>query len=470
MKVGDADAATRMIDEFLWSLRAAGFTIGTSQAIHAMRAASIVGLADRSRVQLALRALVVQRRRDLERFDTLFARYFGATARRTTLYERLVQRGFSEEHVAAVSALLDDVAKRDNAVQSVRPLFERGCALQQLLCLASNRRVMELAGNHLAHGFVAHRVLEQMGAVRARDELALMRTALRDAFGDDVSDAIALALRDELDAAAGDVRAGVSEMFALEHREVPDDEKSTETTEFAALTDAELDEARRAVREFARTLKGGARAREKRVRRGRIDPHKTLKRALMTGGVPFERISRARKRSKPALVLLCDVSDSVRAAARFMLEFVYAAQELFSRTRSFVFVSELAETTELFDTEPVSVALGRAYSGELIAVNSNSNYGRVFRDFEQRFAADLTRDMTVVVLGDGRTNYQAAGAELLGRIGQKVRSVIWLCPERPDRWGVGDSAMFEYARYCSQVLSVATVSELEVAARALVRR
>ncbi len=56
-------------------------------------------------------------------------------------------------------------------------------------------------------------------------------------------------------------------------------------------------------------------------------------------------------------MILCDVSDSVRVAARFMLEFVCAAQELFDRTRSFVFVSELAETTELFEALPAGSAL-----------------------------------------------------------------------------------------------------------------
>ena len=45
--------------------------------------------------------------------------------------------------------------------------------------------------------------------------------------------------------------------------------------------------------------------------------------------------------------------------ARFMLEFVYAAHELFERTRSFVFVSELGETTDLFGRSNVSVALGQ---------------------------------------------------------------------------------------------------------------
>ena len=137
---------------------------------------------------------------------------------------------------------------------------------------------------------------------------------------------------------------------------------------------------------------------------------------MRTGGVPFAPAHRARRRDKPRLVLLCDVSDSVRAAARFMLEFVHAAHELFDRTRSFVFVSELGETTDLFLREPASVALGHAYGGSIVSVHANSNYGRVLREFEERYLRDLDRRTTVAILGDGRTNYHDDAAEVLDRI------------------------------------------------------
>ncbi|MFX4435596.1 VWA domain-containing protein, partial [Acinetobacter baumannii] len=80
-------------------------------------------------------------------------------------------------------------------------------------------------------------------------------------------------------------------------------------------------------------------------------------------------------RDRPRLVLLCDISDSVRAVAAFLLEFVYSAQELFDDARTFVFVSEIGETTRLFNDLPVAAALGEAYSGRIVSVADNSNYG-----------------------------------------------------------------------------------------------
>jgi uncharacterized protein with von Willebrand factor type A (vWA) domain len=48
-------------------------------------------------------------------------------------------------------------------------------------------------------------------------------------------------------------------------------------------------------------------------------------------------------------VILCDVSDSVRNVSRFMLQFVYSLQDLYSKVRSYIFVAEIGEVTRLFE-------------------------------------------------------------------------------------------------------------------------
>lgn len=236
---------------------------------------------------------------------------------------------------------------------------------------------------------------------------------------------------------------------------------------FVSLDEAETEEVRRAVRAFVQRLRGGERVRRRRSRKGRVDAHATLRRAMRTGGVPFALARRARRKDKPRLVLLCDVSDSVRSVARFMLELTYAAQELFDRTRTFVFVSELGETTRLFAEERIETALAHAYSGAIVPVTHNSSYGRVLAAFEERVLSDIDRRTTVVILGDGRTNYQNDGAAVLDAIRARARALVWLCPEPPAAWATGDSAMPRYAPKCTRVLSVRCARDLEDAARLL---
>jgi len=192
-----------------------------------------------------------------------------------------------------------------------------------------------------------------------------------------------------------------------------------------------------------------------------------MRAAMRTGGIPFAPSHRARRRDKPQLVILCDVSDSVRAAAAFLLEFTYVAQELFSRARSFVFVSELGETTHLFAQQPVRVAIGRAWGGGVVRSGDNSNYGRVFRTFEARHLRELDRRTTVAILGDGRTNYHDDAAEVLDHIRERVAALLWFTPESRSQWATGDSAMLRYAAKCTAVLEVRSARELEQAARTL---
>ena len=81
---------------------------------------------------------------------------------------------------------------------------------------------------------------------------------------------------------------------------------------------------------------------QKRPHRLRARP---CARAWPYDGVPMEIFLKRRHREKPKLITICDVSDSVRNASRFMLQLVWNLQECFSRVRSYVFVSEIAEVT-----------------------------------------------------------------------------------------------------------------------------
>ena len=103
-----------------------------------------------------------------------------------------------------------------------------------------------------------------------------------------------------------------------------------------------------------------------------------------------------------------------------------------------------------------------------LAVASNSSYGRVLKSFVTSHLDAVDRRTTVVVLGDGRTNYLDDGAPELARIAGRARSVLWLCPEPRAAWAQGDSAMERYARHCAAVLEVRSAGELEVALRRVV--
>jgi uncharacterized protein with von Willebrand factor type A (vWA) domain len=467
--MADPRALTRVVDELLWTLRREGFRIATSQAIDVLRAVRAVGIAERGALREAVACVVVDRAADRRRFDMAFDAFFvAARGPRSNLWERLAARGFTEEELAELRGLLGALANANpDAVERLGVLLERGPELDRLLQLAGVSRTIDLVQSPLQAGFFTHRVLAQLEVPRAYQSLAALRSRLSDALGPR-GDALADALKEELEKAGDEVREHVKGRVERRSVEAQDDgRRRIDTAAFPTLSDDEVAEVTRAVRRFVERLRGGERVRRRRAMKGRIDPHRTLRAAMRTGGVPFAPARRARRRDKPRLVLLCDVSDSVRAAARFMLEFVYASHELFDRTRSFVFVSELGETTELFAREGPSAALGHAYGGSVVSVHANSNYGRVLRDFEARYLREIDRRTTVAILGDGRTNFHDDGAEVLDRVRARAGALLWFCPESRSQWATGDSAMARYAPKCSAVLEVRSARELEEAARTL---
>ena len=95
-------------------------------------------------------------------------------------------------------------------------------------------------------------------------------------------------------------------------------------------------------------------------------------------------------------MVLCDISDSVLNASRFMLQFVYSVQDLYAKVRSFVFVAEIGEVTKLFEEHDISTAVETALKGDVIDVFSHSNFGRAFEQFHRNFFAAITSKTTVL--------------------------------------------------------------------------
>jgi uncharacterized protein with von Willebrand factor type A (vWA) domain len=167
--------------------------------------------------------------------------------------------------------------------------------------------------------------------------------------------------------------------------------------------------------------------------------------------------------AKPEIVVIADVSGSVASFARFTLHLVHVISSQFSQVRSFVFVDGLDEVTHLFaETDDPAEAVERITAeADVVAADGHSDYGRALSTFARRFAPELTRRTTVLILGDARNNYHPAQAEVLEEIAQRVKAIYWLNPEPRSYWNSGDSILNVYAPHCDDVLECRTLRQLE---------
>jgi uncharacterized protein with von Willebrand factor type A (vWA) domain len=203
------------------------------------------------------------------------------------------------------------------------------------------------------------------------------------------------------------------------------------------VTEAERHQLEDTLRRLARSLPGGLTHRRTVSGRGRVDPARTSRANMRYDGVPFRPVTVARREDKPRLLVLADVSLSVRRTARFSLHFVHGLQRLFAQVRTFVFVADLAEITDLFEEHHAERALDLVFGGELVDVDANSDYGRALGVFHEQFASAVTRRTTVVVLGDGRGNGNDPNLPVFEELARRCRRLIWLTPEPRYAWRLG---------------------------------
>ena len=223
--------------------------------------------------------------------------------------------------------------------------------------------------------------------------------------------------------------------------------KQIEQVEFLSAHAEQLAQLRRTVQPLARRLASRLAVRRKHAKRGELDMRRTLRRSMSTGGVPMRPAYRARRPARPELVILCDVSGSVAGFSHFTLLLVQALREQFSKVRVFAFVERADEVTHLFapGAELSGVMQRVLREADLVAFDGHSDYGGSLGGFAEHWGGAITSKTSLLILGDGRTNYRDPNLAVLRRLVGVARHAHWLNPEPRRQWGSGDSAALRYA-------------------------
>jgi hypothetical protein len=446
----------RKIVQFTNLLRKSGVRVSVAEAIEAFQSLDALSLADREVFQDALRTTLVKRSEDIPTFDELFGLYWSG------FYDSLRQA--FDEAAAALSGggidldqLLEQLRQRLAGLEGEGPdLSELAQALLTMDLEALERLIRQAAEqagtgrieNLLQVGFFTRRSMDQLNAEGAGQELRDLAARLR-ASG--MPDAQVDALLELVDRFLEALRRSVRNFTERELQQQNFDymekfrRQSLQEKSFYTLTEEEVREMREVVNRLAQRIKNILSIRRRRLKKGKLDLHTMLRRNMAHGGVPFELVFKQRKKDRPKLVILCDVSSSVANVSRFMLQFVYSLQEAFTKIRSFVFVAELGEVTQLFQEHEINTAIDRALEGgDAINVYTRSNFGYAFHQFWRNYLSAVDNKTTVLVLGDARNNYNDPRAWCLRDIHNKAKNVVWLNPESPNAWGFGDSVMDKY--------------------------
>ncbi|MDZ4184853.1 MAG: VWA domain-containing protein [Desulfuromonadales bacterium] len=203
--------------------------------------------------------------------------------------------------------------------------------------------------------------------------------------------------------------------------------------------------------------------------RGKLHVIRTIQKNYRHDMVPFQVALRRKRRQKPRLVVLCDVSFSVSHAARFMLLLLHTLHQQMLDVRSFIFNREVAEITEMLANMPLNDLMETIDTGDIIDLDENSSYGQVLLTFKKKYLENLRGRPAFIILGDARNNYGEANDWVLDEIREKSRYMLWLTPEERETWMRGDCLMEIYGSYCDKVEVVKTVEDLSLVVEDLLR-
>jgi len=456
------------IIDFISVLRRNGVRVSISEDLDALAAAQWVSLADRESFKNALRSSLIKSAPDIPTFNDLFDIYFSGLGEVLKRGMESVSEGLfpaDQDMLEAIKGLIELLERGGfEAPELLRALLsaDRGL-IERLMRDAAQRAGSGAIQNTLQEGFFTRSLLNALGWGEVERSLEDLMSRL-DGLGTPADQVEKIRrflqrIAELFPQMARDFIRLEREKNNYKHLEKFREQNLSERS-FAYLTEDEISSMQDVVQRLAERLKTRVTVRRKRAKHGRLDPKATLRKNLASGGVPFHLVLSKRKKTRPEIMALCDISDSVRNASRFMLQFVYTIQELFSKVRSFVFVADLGEITGLFEELDITEAIEKAWTGGPINAYTHSDYGFAFHIFREHFMPSVTNRTTVIIIGDGRNNYNDPKEWVLEELRKKARKIIWLNPEAPTSWGFGDSEMSRYMRYCDIVEECRNLKQL----------
>ena len=442
--------------QLIAALRASGVRVSLAESAEAFSAVDLMGIQDREHFRLSLRATLIKDLKDLPTFDKLFPLFFGSGQ------PPMMGGNPSDEMTPEEAQMWAEVMSQ--FAENLRQRMERLMNGEQL-SRAELEALGQLVGLNQAENldyqnWMAQRMMRAMAFPEVQKAMKeLMEQLAQMGMSRERIEQIREMIRQNMQGMQEQINQFAGERIAenLSGKPRGDNIDNLMNRPFNALSDADKKLLQREVKKLAAMLRTRIALRQKRMKSGQLDPKATIRASLKYHGVPMEIKHKDRVR-KPKIVVICDVSTSMRFCSELMLSFLFALQGQVRKTHAFAFIDHLESISEDFSganaDEAIQSVLWRMPSGYY-----NTDLGYALNNFNDDYLDTLNSGTTLIVVGDGRNNYNDPRLDIFSNMSRRATRTIWLNPEPEHLWH-GDSDMPKYAPLCSNVLKVSNLREL----------
>ena len=448
--------------EFVRGLRAAGVRVSLAESMDALRAVKVLGITNKDVFRESLRATLVKEAHDFAAFSELFPLYFGSGG-------------------PAMQNALDDLSPDDQqmlqaALQALSGRLQQlmdwltsgqGPTKEELEDLA-RRAGVEWANDAQSGRWVTRRMLQQMGFNQLDEQVRELRQRLQEmGMSQQAIERLMGVVETNREALAEQMAQQIGLQIAQQRTNRPEEIYGSDLMHkpFQSLTESETEMLRQEVQRLVTQLRSRAALRRKRGQRGKFDSKGTIRANQRYAGVPMQLKFKKRK-LKPSLVILCDVSRSTEHVVEFMLRLTHELHDQVSKMKSFAFYDRLIEI-------PAQVLLHLRHNQpheafgilrDLLPYRPyGTDLGNCLEMFCQTHLGTINGRTTLIILGDGRNNYNSPRIDLIKDLQRRARKLVWFNPEDPREWNSGDSDMPDYAPLCDELFSVRNLAQLSAA-------
>jgi uncharacterized protein with von Willebrand factor type A (vWA) domain len=442
--------------QLIAALRASGVRVSLAESAESFSAVDIMGIQDREQFKLSLRATLIKDVKDIPTFEKLFPLFFG-TGQPPMMGGNPTDDMTPEEAqmwAEAMEQFAEQMRQRMERLMNGEPLTRSELeALGKLVGLNQ-------ADNLNYQNWMAQRMMRALAFPEVREAMKeLMEQLAQMGMSRDRVEEMREMIQQNMQGMQEQINRFAGERIAENLSERPRGENidNLMNRPFQALSDADKKLLQREVKRLAAALRTRIALRQKRMKSGTLDPKSTIRANLKYHGVPME-IKHKDKIKKPKIVVICDVSTSMRFCSELMLSFLFALQGQVRKTYAFAFIDHLESISEDFNganaDEAIQSVLWRMPSGHY-----NTDLGWSLNDFQNEYMDTLNSGTTLLIVGDGRNNYYDPRLDIFSTMARRASRTIWLNPEPPTLWH-GDSDMPKYAPLCNNVLKVSNLREL----------